>query len=60
MVTIGLPPVISAILLTLTFMTHEQEHDSNSSICLIFPIKSVLRGEVNKVENLLEKFDSFV
>jgi hypothetical protein len=33
---------------------------TDSTICQIFPIKSVFYGEVNKVENVLEKFDSFV
>jgi hypothetical protein len=28
--------------------------------CQILPIKSVVYGELNEVENLLEKFDSFV
>jgi hypothetical protein len=31
-----------------------------STNCQIFPIKSVLYDKVNKVENLLVKFDSFV
>jgi hypothetical protein len=31
-----------------------------STNCQIFPTKSVLIGKVNKVENLLVKFDSFV
>jgi hypothetical protein len=37
-----------------------QQHDRYSTNCQIFPMKSVLYEEVNKVDNLLVKFDSFV
>jgi hypothetical protein len=48
---------ISRISLPLWFVCRTASQVSTN--CQIFPIVSVLYGKVNKVQNLLEKFDKF-